>query len=114
MLSKLKFIWIYFVLNYNNIKQGKYYEKFQIFRILLLPTLPATTLAAQCYNSMFSGCTSLTTVENLPNALLENKCYEKMFSYCSSLRSVKIGYKGNFTTDYFYNLMEGGHYIRNS
>ena len=56
---------------------------------------------------MFSGCTSLTTVENLPNALLENKCYEKMFSYCSSLRSVKIGYKGNFTTDYFYNWMEG-------
>jgi hypothetical protein len=52
---------------------------------------------------MFSGCTSLTTVENLPNALLENKCYEKMFSYCLSLRLVKIGYKGNFTTDYFYN-----------
>ena len=55
---------------------------------------------------MFSGCTSLTTVENLPNALLENKKNEKMFSYCSSLRLVKIGYKGNFTTDYFYNWIE--------
>ena len=29
-----------------------------------------------------------------------------MFSYCSFLHSVKIGYKGNFTIDYFYNWIE--------
>lgn len=49
------------------------------------PTLPATTLADSCYLGMFYGCSSLTTAPTLPATSLADKCYEYMFSYCSSL-----------------------------
>ena len=48
-------------------------------------TLPATTLKMYCYNSMFRGCTSLTTAPELPALELAPNCYQSMFSSCSSL-----------------------------
>jgi hypothetical protein len=42
--------------------------------------LPATTLASNCYSSMFSGCTSLTTTPELPATTLAYCCYSSMFS----------------------------------
>ena len=51
--------------------------------------LPATTLANNCYDSMFSGCTSLTTIPDLlPATTLANNCYESMFGDCTSLTTV--------------------------
>lgn len=47
--------------------------------------LPATTLAVHCYNSMFYGCTSLTTAPELPATTLANHCYSNMFYGCTSL-----------------------------
>ena len=47
--------------------------------------LPATTLAAYCYNGMFQGCSSLTTAPELPATTLANGCYYYMFQGCSSL-----------------------------
>ena len=47
--------------------------------------LPATTLANYCYNSMFYGCTSLTTAPELPATTLANGCYGGMFQDCTSL-----------------------------
>lgn len=47
--------------------------------------LPATTLADYCYNSMFKGCTNLTTVPELPATALSNYCYYSMFNGCTSL-----------------------------
>ena len=47
--------------------------------------LPATTLANNCYESMFGECTSLTTSPELPATTLANSCYGGMFSYCTSL-----------------------------
>lgn len=47
--------------------------------------LPATTLANYCYEGMFRGCTSLTSVPELPATTLANYCYYLMFSDCSSL-----------------------------
>ena len=47
--------------------------------------LPATTLANDCYNSMFEGCTSLTTAPELPATTLADSCYYYMFNNCSSL-----------------------------
>ena len=47
--------------------------------------LPATTLASYCYDSMFNGCTSLTTSPVLPATTLKNYCYEYMFEGCTSL-----------------------------
>ena len=51
------------------------------------PELPATTLADRCYYSMFSGCTSLTTAPKLPATTLASYCYSYMFSHCTSLTS---------------------------
>ena len=50
--------------------------------------LPATTLGRYCYDSMFSGCTSLTTVPNLPATKLRAYCYQYMFYGCSSLTTI--------------------------
>ena len=52
------------------------------------PELPATTLAAYCYSSMFSGCTSLTAAPVLPATTLAVDCYQSMFSGCTHLASV--------------------------
>ena len=47
--------------------------------------LPATTLAAHCYHSMFFNCRSLTTAPQLPATTLASHCYAYMFYGCSSL-----------------------------
>ena len=47
--------------------------------------LPATTLADYCYASMFFSCTSLTTAPSLPATTLASRCYESMFNGCTSL-----------------------------
>ena len=47
--------------------------------------LPATTLARGCYESMFNGCTSLTTAPELPATTLAQSCYSDMFQGCISL-----------------------------
>ena len=48
---------------------------------LLLPT----TLQANCFKELFSGCTSLTTIPTLPSMTLAPYCYEAMFRNCSAL-----------------------------
>ena len=47
--------------------------------------LPATTLATNCYEGMFMGCTNLTSAPALPATTLVNMCYYCMFMNCSSL-----------------------------
>ena len=47
--------------------------------------LPVTTLKQYCYESMFNGCTSLTTAPTLPAITLVEGCYSSMFSGCTSL-----------------------------
>ena len=49
------------------------------------PSLPATTLAANCYSSMFEGCTALTQAPSLPATTLSGNCYKYMFKGCTSL-----------------------------
>ena len=48
-------------------------------------SLPATTLAERCYQQMFSGCRSLTTAPELPATTLTEGCYRNMFWNCSGL-----------------------------
>ena len=43
------------------------------------PALPATTLASRCYSSMFYGCSSLTQAPALPATALARSCYSSMF-----------------------------------
>ena len=47
--------------------------------------LPVTTLKSWCYDSMFSGCTSLVNAPKLPATTLGQCCYEKLFYGCASL-----------------------------
>ena len=49
------------------------------------PALPATQLAAHCYDSMFYGCTALTAAPELPATQLAESCYRSMFSRCTAL-----------------------------
>lgn len=50
--------------------------------------LPATALTSYCYTSMFNGCTSLKTAPSeLPATTLVEGCYTSMFSNCMSLTS---------------------------
>lgn len=50
--------------------------------------LPATTLRAHCYHSMFEGCNQLEIAPNLPATTGATDCYQEMFEDCSSLQSV--------------------------
>ena len=74
--------------------------------------LPATTLTDYCYQSMFYGCTSLTTAPKLPATTLADNCYERMFDGCSSLTSayVKAAYTsdGNACTNMFNGCLAAG------
>ena len=49
------------------------------------PKLPATTLTNYCYYEMFRGCTALTTAPELPATTLANSCYWSMFNGCTAL-----------------------------
>ena len=49
------------------------------------PALPATTLASYCCYGMFYGCSSLTTAPELPATTLAVCCYESMFYGCTNL-----------------------------
>ena len=48
-------------------------------------SLPATTLYYGCYKDMFYNCTSLTTAPSLPATTLADNCYWNMFYGCTSL-----------------------------
>lgn len=52
--------------------------------------MPATTLANACYQSMFNGCTSLTSAPELPATTLSNRCYYNMFGGCTSLATAPV------------------------
>ena len=52
------------------------------------PDLPATKLAASCYNSMFRNCSNLTTAPILPATKLVDNCYKEMFRSCTKLNNV--------------------------
>ena len=51
------------------------------------PELPATTLANSCYRFMFHGCTGLTSAPELPATTLATSCYNSMFRGCTGLTS---------------------------
>ena len=52
--------------------------------------LPWDTLDERCYDSMFWGCTSLTTAPELPATTLANYCYVFMFRDCKSLTTAPV------------------------
>ena len=58
--------------------------------------LPAMTMAYMCYGGMFIDCTSLTTAPKLPATTLATGCYYRMFKNCTSLTNAYV--KAAYTT----------------
>ena len=52
--------------------------------------LPATTMADYCYSELFYGCTGLTTAPELPATTLACYCYQMMFYGCTALTSAPV------------------------
>ena len=71
------------------------------------PALSATTLADSCYSSMFYGCTSLTTAPELPATTLANYCYRGMFYGCTSLTTAPALSATTLTTSCYYQMFSG-------
>ena len=78
--------------------------------------LPVTTLVENCYSSMFSECTSLTTAPELPATTLVVGCYESMFYGCTSLNYIKClatDISAEFCTDsWMYDVPASGTFIK--
>ena len=71
------------------------------------PALPATTLAEHCYDRMFSGCTSLTAAPALPATTLAEYCYDIMFSGCTSLTAAPALPATTMTEYCYYGMFKG-------
>lgn len=58
--------------------------------------LSATTLSTGCYFEMFSGCTGITSLENLEmpgsGVSLVNRCFDSMFLECSGITAIPQGF----------------------
>ena len=92
---------------------GKNYAFYELFKDCTTVTsaenlvLPATTLANDCYNSMFAGCTSLETAPSLPATSLATRCYSQMFYGCSTLTTAP-SLSATTLADYCYYYMFQG------
>ena len=69
--------------------------------------MPAMTLKAHCYESMFEGCTNMTDSPNLPANIGATDCYDRMYYGCTSLGNVRVmlsdANSGNYTTNWLPN-----------
>jgi len=70
-------------------------------------SLPATTLAKNCYHSMFSGCTALKTVPTLPATTLATYCYCSMFKNCTALKTAPTLPATTLATYCYYSMFSG-------
>ena len=71
------------------------------------PELPATTLANGCYQFMFSGCTSLTKAPELPATTLASYCYDYMFNGCTSLTQPPALPATTLADSCYFNMFNG-------
>ena len=75
--------------------------------LISAPALPATTLAAHCYDNMFYECTSLTAAPALPATVLEDNCYLRMFYGCTSLTKAPDLPATTLATHCYWNMFHG-------
>lgn len=57
------------------------------------------TFTAKKFQSLFQGCTALTTAPALPATTLATYCYDRMFSGCTALTTVEVGFAAFSPTD---------------
>ena len=76
--------------------------------LISVPTeLPATTLANNCYSSMFSDCNKLTVAPELSATTLATSCYLSMFSGCTSLTVSPVLPATTLKNNCYYNMFYG-------
>ena len=71
------------------------------------PDLPATTLADNCYKSMFYRCTYLTETPDLPATNLADNCYESMFEECWYLTKAPELPATTLRSQCYYSMFKG-------
>ena len=78
--------------------------------------LAQTTLAFNCYGSMFQGCTGLTSAPELPATTLASRCYYSMFQGCTGLALMKVHFTawGTETNDWVSNVASTGTFYKPS
>ena len=64
-----------------------------------------SSVTQNCYNSMFYGCTSLTTAPELPATTIADSCYQYMFQGCTSLTTAPATLPATTLTDFCYDSM---------
>ena len=74
---------------YQFVMEGKIAASGNI-QYLLDDTGSRTDVPSYCYNSMFSGCKSLTQAPALPATTLAIDCYTNMFYSCTSLTQAPV------------------------
>jgi hypothetical protein len=78
--------------------------------------LPATTLAKQCYQNMFYGCTGLTRSAILAKAVGADNAYQWMYNGCSNLSEVTCyaAYNAAYFADWLKGVASSGTFYTNS
>ena len=78
--------------------------------------LPATTLEATCYESMFEKCTNLTSAPELPATTLSAHCYRYIFYGCKKLNYIKALFtttpSDEYTRDWVLGVASTGTFIK--
>ena len=76
--------------------------------------LEQTTLAVYCYNSMFQGCTGLTSAPELPATTLATNCYQYMFQGCAKLSLIRVHFTawGSQTTAWVIRVASTGTFYK--
>lgn len=86
--------------------------------LVTVPQLPATNLARGCYYRMFNGCTNITISPYLPATYLLNQCYYGMFGGCTHLSTIKCNATSRnqvqCITGWVDNVSENGTFFKNS
>ena len=86
-------------------------------RLTSAPELPATVLAANCYNGMFQYCDNLTKAPELPATTLTYWCYHSMFQGCYNLNYIKVGFTNwgdyeEYTSNWLNGVSSEGTFIK--
>ena len=83
------------------------YMFYRCTSLIKAPSLPATTLDIHCYSLMFAGCAALEQSPSLPATTLAYGCYSYMFNSCKSLKQAP-SLPASTLDSYCYNNMFSG------
>ena len=84
-----------------------YCEMFKNTAITTPPELPSTKLAPYCYRNLFENCYSLTSSPELPASTMVEGCYQGLFNSCNKLTTAPVLYAKTLAK-YSYRYMFNG------